>query len=386
MDSDFVIQFGCLVRYKGSSPEVAIPEGITAISEKAFMRNKTIEKAIIPRGVETIESNAFTDCPLLNNIILPETIKEVRTYAFGRLDQKKELELYIHSHLSIGVFKNKCDQLTAISVLSKRFFEFDKDSDVFKNNLLFIGKHLKLAEKYFGSVCDCLMENGDLRNAVFKANSISLKDADWLLGVSQERGRNDIVSELLEYKNSLLSNEKIRKSHEKAEKRREKQALSAEISVSEWRNKFKFIYENGGAVITGTKIRESVIEIPPKIGSKNVLALDWKALAFNVSPGENLWFPEKIIIPKGILEIRKGAFYVLKETEIFIPDTVRELPEGCFVAVKGLTLHIPATVTKISDELIWDCDKKEAIRKIYAPAGSFAESYAKENNIPFVAE
>ena len=41
-----------------------------------------------------------------------------------------------------------------------------------------------------------------------------------------------------------LAQEIDTESHEKAEKRREKQALSAEISVSEWRNKFKFIYEN----------------------------------------------------------------------------------------------------------------------------------------------
>ncbi|MBR3963416.1 MAG: leucine-rich repeat protein [Oscillospiraceae bacterium] len=386
MDSDFVIQFGCLVRYKGCSSEVVIPEGITTIGEKAFIKNGTIEKVIIPNGVETIESNAFTDCPLLNDIILPETIKEIRTYAFGRLDQKKELELYIHSRLSIGVFKNKCDQLTAISVLSKRFSEFDKDSDVYKNNLIFIGKHLKLEEKYFGSSYGYLMENGDLRNAVFEAKAISVKDADWLLGVAQEKGRSDVVSELLEYKNKFLSDKKTRKKYEKSEERKAEKALSLNIPVSEWRERFKFTYENGGAVITGTKIREEIIEIPQKIGSKNVVALDWKALAFNVSPGEDLWFPKKIIIPAGISEIRKGAFYVLEEAEIFIPDTVSELPEGCFVAVKKLVLHIPASVIKISDEFIWDCDKKEAIGTIYAPAGSFAETYAKENNIPFVAE
>ena len=43
-----------------------------------------------------------------------------------------------------------------------------------------------------------------------------------------------------------------------------------------------------------------------------------------------------------------------------IPESVIEIGEGAFAGCGSLTIH--------------------------APAGSYAEQYAKENNIPFVAE
>ena len=46
-------------------------------------------------------------------------------------------------------------------------------------------------------------------------------------------------------------------------------------------------------------------------------------------------------------------------------------------------LHFTQTLTNIDDELVFEgCDNLT----IYAPAGSYAESFANENNIPFQAE
>lgn len=45
---------------------------------------------------------------------------------------------------------------------------------------------------------------------------------------------------------------------------------------------------------------------------------------------------------------------------VHIPDSVTSIGEGAFSACKELTIH--------------------------APAGSYAEQYAKENNIPFVVK
>ena len=71
----------------------------------------------------------------------------------------------------------------------------------------------------------------------------------------------------------------------------------------------------------------------------------------------------------------------------------------------GGDVVIPAGVTSIGDKTFWNCRDltsavipgsvthigKYAFRNcrfltIHAPAGSYAERYAKENNIPFVAE
>ena len=66
------------------------------------------------------------------------------------------------------------------------------------------------------------------------------------------------------------------------------------------------------------------------------------------------------------------------------------LPENCWgidhFAFSGCTnlkeLHVSANLIDIGYEAFSYCSNLT----IYAPAGSYAETYAKENNIPFVAE
>jgi hypothetical protein len=56
---------------------------------------------------------------------------------------------------------------------------------------------------------------------------------------------------------------------------------------------------------------------------------------------------------------------------------------GAFVDCRNLTdITILNRTTRIGCSAFWDCHKLT----IHAPAGSYAETYAKENNIPFVAE
>ena len=43
---------------------------------------------------------------------------------------------------------------------------------------------------------------------------------------------------------------------------------------------------------------------------------------------------------------------------------------------------LPASILEIGADAFKDCHKLT----IHAPAGSYAETYAKENNIPFVVE
>ena len=45
-------------------------------------------------------------------------------------------------------------------------------------------------------------------------------------------------------------------------------------------------------------------------------------------------------------------------------------------------ISIPASVSQIGARAFDGCEKLT----VYAPVGSYAEQYAKENNIPFVAE
>ena len=89
-----------------------------------------------------------------------------------------------------------------------------------------------------------------------------------------------------------------------------------------------------------------------------------------------------LVLPQGVKKIGSHAFekcYMLEE--ITIPEKVTRIEYHTFFNCINLkVLHLSENV-KVIDRAAFT----HALT-IYAPAGSYAEQYAKENNIPFVAE
>ena len=56
---DFVINGDCLIRYKGHSSEVVIPDGIATIEKWAFMNNTTLSSITLPNSLREIKDTAF---------------------------------------------------------------------------------------------------------------------------------------------------------------------------------------------------------------------------------------------------------------------------------------------------------------------------------------
>ena len=66
-----------------------------------------------------------------------------------------------------------------------------------------------------------------------------------------------------------------------------------------------------------------------------------------------------------------------------ISDGATLIGDGAFDSCPALqNVFIPSSVTAIGFGVFFGCPNIT----IHAPAGSYAETYAKENNIPFVAE
>jgi hypothetical protein len=158
-----------------------------------------------------------------------------------------------------------------------------------------------------------------------------------------------------------------------------------EMTVAEWRNIFGFSYDAGDVVIKKTKVRVESLTVPSHIGEKRVRTIDSGALFFGRRDGLDFMSPTEIIVSEGIEEICSGAFSCVEDADVYIPSTVTSLPKNMFCASEGVTLHLTAAVTQIADGLAID-SFETGIAAIHAPAGSYAETYAKENNIPFVAE
>jgi len=379
--SDFVIVNGRLLQYNGHKAKVVIPDSVTVIGEQAFYGNQNIVSVTIPASVNTIEHYAFGCCDKLKNITILGQIKKVEVDVFAW--SVPELEVSVLSAIPLRAF-TKAAQGDAIFTFSRHFSEFDPKSEVFLDNLKFIGTHLKQFSGYTQGV-ERLVRNDELRHAVLDAKAIPVKDIEWLLEQIQPERCSEIVAELLDYKARLLEEPKIKKALEKSKIRSEEKALSFEPTVAEWREIFKFSYKDGSIVITETKVSREVLTVPARIGTRNVSTIDSNAFYF--LNGGNGWesnSPKQIVISEGIREIRPCAFVWVDNTEIFIPSTVISLPKGTFTEVQDLTLHLPASMTEIAEEVCWD--SPSPIKAIHAPAGSYAESYAKEHNIPFVAE
>ncbi len=88
-----------------------------------------------------------------------------------------------------------------------------------------------------------------------------------------------------------------------------------------------------------------------------------------------------VIVPKGVEILGCECKYTEDEkkhtlvNEVFLPDTVTELRRNIFIGQEHLTMYIPDSV-----ENIWNSNA--SIERIVTIKGSYAESFAKENDIP----
>lgn len=93
---------------------------------------------------------------------------------------------------------------------------------------------------------------------------------------------------------------------------------------------------------------------------------------------------QSVTIPDNVTYIGNSAFGRCDSlTEVTLGRSVTTLDKSAFRLCKNLSkITIPASVTTFGEFVFKDSPNV----KIHAPKGSCAETYAKENNIPFVAE
>ena len=91
----------------------------------------------------------------------------------------------------------------------------------------------------------------------------------------------------------------------------------------------------------------------------------------------------KVTLSKSLKCIGQQAFRNCDSlTSITIPDTVTSIGHYAFSGCAGLTsMTIPSSVTTIESNTFSNCPNLT----IYGKAGSYAENYAVENDIPFIA-
>lgn len=87
------IENGVLISGTGEGRNVVIPQGVTEIGDRAFMRDKKIARVVIPEGVVKIGELAFYGCNALKSVVLPESLEEIGREAFAGCFKLKRIEI-----------------------------------------------------------------------------------------------------------------------------------------------------------------------------------------------------------------------------------------------------------------------------------------------------
>ena len=105
-----------LLEKRKSITKVEIPEGATAIGDRAFYDCINLKSIIIPEGVTVIGESAFYNCINLESIVIPETVKKIDLNAFDNCVKIEYIKLPDNLEIiQTGAFNN-CSSLKSIEI------------------------------------------------------------------------------------------------------------------------------------------------------------------------------------------------------------------------------------------------------------------------------
>lgn len=94
--SDFEIQDGVLLKYRGTAKNVVVPDGVSEIGDHAFFKypdTSNLETIVLPESVTKINASAFSSCKNLRSVTLSDKIEQIGNYAFNRCTSLKHIDL-----------------------------------------------------------------------------------------------------------------------------------------------------------------------------------------------------------------------------------------------------------------------------------------------------
>lgn len=172
-----------------------------------------------------------------------------------------------------------------------------------------------------------------------------------------------------------------------------------------------FTVNSTGETITGLTAEgktQTELVIPYKINGIEITTLFSGIENDNAEPKSILYGNSritKVVIPKSVTTLGRGVFYnCFSLTSINIPDSITSIGNYAFMTCESLTsINLPNNVTSIGQSAFDGCTGLTSINipssvtsvrnnafkgctnlKIYCEQGSYAETYAKANNIPVV--
>ena len=320
------------------SDSYEIPDSITSIGDMAFFGCYNLTNIIIPDSVTSIGNWAFKSCSSLTNITIPNSVTSIGERAFSGCANFTSITIPDSvTSISDSTFRY-CYKLTDIiipnSVTSIGFFAFeacDLTNITIPNSVTSIGG---AAFRYCTRLANITISNSvtsiylETFRSCSSLTSIIIPDSVTSIG-------NAAFADCSSLTNITIPN--------------------SVTSIGGW------AFE-GCSSLTNITIPNSVTSI----------YLETFCSCSSLT---------SIIIPDSVISIGNKAFYGCTNlTSVTIPKSVTSIGNKAFYGCTNLTsITIPKSVTSIGDYTFTDCNNLT----IYGYKNSYAEEYAKTNNIKF---
>ena len=407
---------------------VTIPDSATKIGNRAFWCCSALQSVTIPDGVTSIGPEAFGECScLIRTSHWSEMLADaVRNRDSLRIKGTDNLRFLTDDPISAFPVNRRRQAL--LGFIEEEGTDYNTER---------AKSYLDYARKNAGKLAEAALDYPKLLYFLCEHQLIQARDIDAYTAEAERRGDAENKALLLNYQNKL-GTEKIVKARKKKEKTKEQytDALTERIAARDpskgiegmtfvitgklsfrWktRKEVQEYLESYGAVLDSVVTKKTDYLVTNDTDSSSEKNRKAKAYGvtvlsedeFNEMIGWHFRDAPQITTPVWLRAIPNNAFAACSRLKsIMIPDGVKKIGDFAFANCSSLTsVTIPKSVMSIGGSVFWGCKAltsvtiPKSVKKIensafhwcdkltiHAPAGSYAEQYAKEHGILFVAE